>query len=68
MTKVQIKDAYGNTYDATLVKVARKYVYVQIDFGFGLETVPFERLTGRTSQGYEEKYNSTPMFLQKTAR
>lgn len=63
--KVQVKDSYGNSYDAKLVKVGRKYAYAEVDFGFGSETVPFERITGRTSQGYEESRNAIPMFLQK---
>jgi hypothetical protein len=66
MKKVQVKDAYGNDYDGTVVKVGRKYVYVQIEWtGFRPETIPFERANGRTSQGYEESHNALPMFLQK---
>ena len=63
--KVQVKDSYGNIYEGTLVKVGQKYAYASVEFGFGAETIPFERTTGRTSQGYEESRNSIPMFLQK---
>lgn len=63
--KVQVKDSYGNVYEATLIKVGRKYAYATVEFGFGPEVIPFERTTGRTSQGYEESRNAIPMFLQK---
>lgn len=62
---VKVKDGYGNDLEGKITKVGRKYVYVDVNFTGHVENIPFERLTGRTAQGYEERYNAIPMFLQK---
>lgn len=65
MSKVKIRDAYNNELMGTIVKIGRKYVYVEIDWQYWTEIVPFERTSGRTAQGYEESKNALPMFIQK---
>lgn len=66
MTKVRVTDAYGNSTEGTVTKVGRRYVYVTMEWNpYHKETVPFDRLTSRTSQGYEEKYNAMPMYIQQ---
>lgn len=60
---MHVEDLYGNVYEAKIVKRGRKYVHVAVKFTGHTETIPFDIITERTSQRYEDDTNAIPMYL-----